>query len=373
MYAEDYSIAVANHHYNDEFAYVGSEGRINVLGISLYPTLLPDGLPEPTWPYTHAILEATIIERMAAVAPCTIDFTGSLSGNDLTLDISILKDEGAEMPNPRIHVVITETNIPYTGPNYDTMNFVDRDMVPTHLGTDITMQGNTHEMQITTMLDESWDQDNIILIVWVEDGSNHHVFQTTRVDLPDLSPSVEPPSNLVATLDINDVTLTWDAPSTIPTGYKVYRNNAFIADVAGDIQTYTETLLEIGDHTYYVTAMYDQIESGPSNIVTVNILTGTDPNDVTPVKTTISNFPNPFNPSTTINLSIGEAGMVEVTIFDIRGRNVNTLINEHLNEGKFTTIWNGKDSDGNPQASGIYFMRLKTSSLNISSKIMLLK
>ena len=91
MYGEDYSIAVANHHYNDEFAYVGSEGRINVLGINLYPTLLPDGLPEPTWPYTHAILEATIIERMAADAPCIVDFTGSLSGNDLTLDISIQK------------------------------------------------------------------------------------------------------------------------------------------------------------------------------------------------------------------------------------------------------------------------------------------
>lgn len=290
MYAEEYSIAVANHHYNDEFAHVGSEGRIGVLGINLYPTLLPDGLPEPTWPYTHAILEATIIERMAAVAPCTIDFTGSITGNELILDISIEKDEGEDMPNPRVHVVITETNIPYTGPNYETMNFVDRNMVPSHMGTDITMQGNSHTMQITTTLDESWDQENIILIVWVEDGSNHHVFQTYRVNLPDLVPSVESPGTIV-----------------------------------------------------------------------------------TPMKTTISNFPNPFNPSTTIDFSIEEAGAVDVTIFDIKGRKVLTLVNEHLTEGTFTTTWDGRDSHGNPQASGVYFMRLKTSSSNVSSKIMLLK
>ena len=290
MYAEEYSIAVANHHYSDDFAHVGSEGRIGVLGITLYPTLLPDGLPEPTWPYTHAILEATIIERMAAVAPCTIDFTGSITGNELILDISIEKDEGEDMPNPRVHVVITETNIPYTGPNYETMNFVDRNMVPSHMGTDITMQGNSHTMQITTTLDESWDQENIILIVWVEDGSNHHVFQTYRVNLPDLLPSV-------------------GSPDTI----------------------------------------------------------------VTPMKTTISNFPNPFNPSTTIDFSIEEAGTADVTIFDIKGRKVITLVNEHLTEGTFTTTWDGRDSLGNPQASGVYFMRLKTSSSNVSSKIMLLK
>lgn len=290
MYAEDYPISVANHHNGDEFATIDSDARRIALGIFAFPTLIPDGLPEPTWPYTHAILEATINERMAAVAPCTIDFTGSLSGNELTLDISIQKDEGEDMPNPRVQVVITETDIPYTGPNYDTMNFVDRDMVPDHLGTDITMTGNIHEMQITTTLDESWDQENIILIVWVEDGSNHHVFQTTRVNLPELLPSVESPGTIVA-----------------------------------------------------------------------------------PMKTTISNFPNPFNPSTTINFSIEETGAVEVTIFDIKGRNVITLINEHLTEGTFTTTWDGKDSHGNPQASGVYFMRLKTSSSSVSSKIMLLK
>lgn len=290
MYAEDYPIAIANHHNGDEFATIDSDARRIALGIYAFPTLIPDGLPEPTWPYTHAILESTINERMTTDAPCIISFTGTLDDNDLNLNISIVKDDGADMPNPRVQVVITETDIPYTGPNYDTMNFVDRDMVPDHLGTDITMQGNTHEMQITTTLDESWDQDNIILIVWVEDGSNHHVFQTTRVDLPDLLPSSESPNNLVA-----------------------------------------------------------------------------------PMKTTISNFPNPFNPSTTINFSIEKTGAVEVTIFDIKGRNVITLINEHLTEGTFTTTWDGKDSHGNPQASGVYFMRLKTSSSSVSSKIMLLK
>ncbi len=119
--------------------------------------------------------------------------------------------------------------------------------------------------------------------------------------------------------------------------------------------------------------MYDLIESVPSNTATINILTGTDPNNIAPIEAAISNYPNPFNPSTTINFSIVEAGMVEVAIYDVKGRKVATLINENLSEGTFTTTWNGTNSDGNSQSSGIYFMRLRTPSSNVSSKIMLLK
>ncbi len=334
---------------------------------------MPDGLPEPSYPYSHAILEVTINERMAADAPCTIGINGSLNGNDLTLDVSIVKDDGADMPNPRVQVVITETAIPYNQNGYTNMNFVDRDMVPDHQGTDITMTSNTHNMQITTTLDDSWNQDNIIVIVWVEDGSNHHVFQTTRVDLPNLSPGTEPPANLVASLDENDVTLVWDAPSTTPTGYKVYRDEAFIADVADDITTYTETLMEIDTYEYYVTAMYDLVESGPSNIVTVTVLTESEDNNITPITSSIANFPNPFNPSTTISYSITSAGMTDVSIYNVKGRKIATLINENQTEGTYSTSWNGKDSDGIAQSSGIYFMKLKTSDQNITKKIMMLK
>lgn len=373
MFEEDYPIAICEHHNGDEFANTDSNGRLGTLGINLFPTLIPDGLPEPTWPYSHAILEATINERMAAEAPCTIAIAGELTGNDLSLDLTFTLDEGASMPNPRVQVVITETNIPYTGPNYDTMNHVTRDMVPDHLGTDITISGNLHEMQIDATLDPSWDQQNISIVVWVEDGSNHHVFQANRVTLAELGAELLPPTDLIGSLENNDVTLFWNVPATTPISYKIYRDNEFIADVTGELPTFTETLLDQGMHTYHVTAVYASGESAPSNSVEINILTSGEPTDVNALTNSISNYPNPFNPSTTISFSTKEAGSTEVAIFDIKGRRINTLHNETLDAGNHTVVWNGSNFEGQTESSGIYFMRLKTANFTVSRKIMLMK
>jgi hypothetical protein len=181
------------------------------------------------------------------------------------------------MPNPRVQVVITETEIPYSGAGYTTMNFVTRDMIPTHLGTDITMQGNTHQLQVDATLDPSWNQDHIILVAWVEDGSNHHVFQTIRVNLADLGSGYEAPANLQGSINGTDAELSWDAPSTPPNGYKVYRDGAFVEELDASILTYTDPITAIGDVVYYVTAVYTEGESGPSNEVTLSFVPTPEP------------------------------------------------------------------------------------------------
>jgi len=373
MFEEDYPIAICEHHYNDEFANNDSSGRIGTLGITLYPTLIPDGLPEPTWPYTHAILEATINERMAVEAPCTIAIDGEISGNDLSLDLTFTLDDGAVMANPRVQVVISETDIPYTGANYESMNHVTRDMVPDHLGTDITIDGNLHEMQVNVTLDPSWDQQNMSVVVWIEDGSNHHVFQANRVTFAELGAELLAPTDLIGSLENNDVTLFWNVPATTPISYKVYRDNEFIADVTDALPTFTETLLDQGIHTYHVTAVYPSGESAPSNSVEINILTSGEVTDVNGLTNAISNYPNPFNPSTTISYSMKEAGSAEVAIFDIKGRRVNTLVNETMDAGTHSIVWNGSNFEGQTESSGIYFMRLKTADFTVSRKIMLMK
>jgi hypothetical protein len=373
MYEENYPIAICEHHSGDAYSCDDSEGRIGTLGINLYPTLLPDGLPEPQYPYTHAILEATIEERMAAEAPCSISIDGELTGNTLNLDLTITKDDGADMPNPRVQVVISETNIPYSGTGYETMNFVTRDMIPDHLGTDITMDGNTHEMTISTELDESWDQNNIIIVVFVEDGSNHHVFQTARVNLTELGAALLPPTDLISSLQNNDVTLFWNAPATAPLSYKIYRNNEHIADASNELPTFTETLLEIGEHTYHVTAVYASGESEPSNSVEVNILTGNDPADINGLATSLDNYPNPFNPETTIRYTVKQSGKVQVMIYDMKGKLVNKLVDNEVERGSHTAVWNGKDFQDQTQPSGIYFVQLKSADFTLSRKIMLMK
>ncbi len=85
------------------------------------------------------------------------------------------------------------------------------------------------------------------------------------------------------------------------------------------------------------------------------------------------NFPNPFNPSTTIEYYLPRASMVTLDIYDILGRNIKTIDEGAKKSGPQKVIWDGTDHDGNPVASGIYFYRLQAGDLILSKKMQLLK
>jgi hypothetical protein len=71
------------------------------------------------------------------------------------------------------------------------------------------------------------------------------------------------------------------------------------------------------------------------------------------------NFPNPFNPSTTICYRIPQAGRVSLDILNVRGQTVKHLIEEAQPAGLHNVVWDGRDDAGHPVASGIYFSRLQ--------------
>ncbi len=87
----------------------------------------------------------------------------------------------------------------------------------------------------------------------------------------------------------------------------------------------------------------------------------------------LSNYPNPFNPTTTIAFTLPAAVRAKVEVYDLLGRNVNTLFDQVGVAGENLVIWDGTDRYGSPVASGIYFYRLTTESQSISKKMLLLK
>ncbi|MEO0293368.1 MAG: FlgD immunoglobulin-like domain containing protein [candidate division WOR-3 bacterium] len=92
-----------------------------------------------------------------------------------------------------------------------------------------------------------------------------------------------------------------------------------------------------------------------------------------PLKFSLSqNFPNPFNPKTTIRFSISEYTMVSLKIYDILGREIATLVNEPKKPGEYTVEWNGTDLSGQQVANGLYFYQLKTSNGFIFTRKMVL-
>lgn len=89
--------------------------------------------------------------------------------------------------------------------------------------------------------------------------------------------------------------------------------------------------------------------------------------------TLYQNYPNPFNPQTTIEFALKEPGNVELDIYNLKGQKICTLVDKNLAADNHSFIWNGRDENNNPVASGIYFYRLQTAQQVITKKMMLLK
>ena len=84
------------------------------------------------------------------------------------------------------------------------------------------------------------------------------------------------------------------------------------------------------------------------------------------------NFPNPFNPSTTIGYSLEQAGYVQITVYNIMGQTVRQLVNGYTHAGNHRVVWNGTSQDGSSVAAGIYFYRLQTGEKSVVRKMLLL-
>jgi len=87
----------------------------------------------------------------------------------------------------------------------------------------------------------------------------------------------------------------------------------------------------------------------------------------------IANYPNPFNPETTIAFSVAKEGRVTLDIYNVKGQKVNALVNDVRKSGLHKVVWNGKDDSGRDVASGIYFYKLNAGSFEDTRKMILMK
>ena len=80
------------------------------------------------------------------------------------------------------------------------------------------------------------------------------------------------------------------------------------------------------------------------------------------------NFPNPFNPSTTIQYSLEKAGMVSLKVYNIAGQEVATLVNGSMNAGTHSIVW-----DASGYSAGVYFYTVKAGDFSKTTRMTLLK
>ncbi|MFA5667585.1 MAG: T9SS type A sorting domain-containing protein [Candidatus Cloacimonadaceae bacterium] len=87
----------------------------------------------------------------------------------------------------------------------------------------------------------------------------------------------------------------------------------------------------------------------------------------------ISNYPNPFNPTTTISFDLAKPGPVTIDVFNIKGQKMQALVDNSFTAGQHSITWDGTDSKGKPVASGVYFYRMTTPKSTLIHKMLLIK
>jgi hypothetical protein len=172
--------------------------------------------------------------------------------------------------------------------------------------------------------------------------------------------------------------LQWDpSPDADFKYFRIYRSEdpGFVPSPANYIHgtidwSWADLVPEGWRYHYKVTAvdMADN-ESDPAN----GSATGVGDRGVPLSMILGQNVPNPFNPATAISFGLPAEGHVILSIYDIRGARVRTLVDGPLPAGYKAVAWNGADDAGNRVSSGVYFYRLNAGGETITRKMLLLK
>ena len=85
------------------------------------------------------------------------------------------------------------------------------------------------------------------------------------------------------------------------------------------------------------------------------------------------NYPNPFNPATTIEFSLPETGFTELTLYNLAGQKIRELVSITLSEGAHSVVWDGRDDNGLAVSAGMYVTRLRMNETEVLGRMTLVK
>ena len=176
--------------------------------------------------------------------------------------------------------------------------------------------------------------------------------------------------------------LTWEIPDTVNcyttlSGYNIYRNFQLIDTLPSDSLAYLEVgppLMEDDQTYYYITAIYINPDGESASTDTLShwhaIGIQDDINQVPVIYSINQNYPNPFNSTTIIEYALPKQSFVQITIYDIGGNKVESLVNCTQEAGYYSVLWNV------PQGgigSGVYVYRIQADGFSAVRKCLLIK
>ena len=191
-------------------------------------------------------------------------------------------------------------------------------------------------------------------------------------------PGGNPPQNLIAKTRYNEVELNWEEPFEILDfevflGYNIYRESELLTEEPIQDLVFFDIIQNEGIFLYSVTAVYELGESNPIEIEVEIISSENDISDIILGTKLIGNYPNPFNPETTIRFNVAIESMVSIDIYNIRGQRVKRLLDGFYERGSHTVVWDGRDDSGRELGSGVYFYRMMAGDIVETRRMVLLK
>ncbi len=187
------------------------------------------------------------------------------------------------------------------------------------------------------------------------------------------------PMAMMAVQGGDAITLSWS--SSIDSDfsyYSVYRQDVGSSEEATVFTTtdsfyVDQNIAEAGSYEYWVTAVdLSGLESEASN--SVSALLSADNGIGLPTEFALKqNYPNPFNPSTQIRYALPEESMVTITIYDLMGRKVRTLVNDVQSAGYRTAMWNATNDMGRAVSAGMYIYTIQAGDFVMNRKMVLMK
>ncbi len=186
-------------------------------------------------------------------------------------------------------------------------------------------------------------------------------------------------------------TLSWTlntATGSDIAGWRLYRAEgrhagdstfALIAELPPSVMSWSDTPLACGSYFYYLTTFdadgnESTMHTRTFDPVVAYCITGIDANEGQPLRFHLAqNAPNPFNPTTSIPYAVPSGGRATLSIYDVNGRLVRTLVDEHVSTGAHTALWDGTDDIGRDVGSGVYVYRLQGGDDVIARRLTLIR
>ncbi len=371
--------------YGGDIMFLANEGQntayVNEYGVSGVPHMWLDGTVDLEHTGTDAVAAFEAAKYEASPMTITPAFW-DIANDQLHLTVDI----GAPLPasDYRLVCCITEDGIEHDGGNGEPVhNQAFRYAYPSLEGQSISGEVGVYDFVVDMPLD-AWiggpvDFNQLRATCYVQDrGSNefraiieagtaflHEITDVTPVVLSSFSAETAPGSVALAwetsgsNLDFRllrehageQIEVSWrnDQPGM----YEALDNDALLRQ-GGDF-TYRLYGSEGGEDWDLLRSEHVQLDVAPL----ASILRGS--------------YPNPFNPKTSVSFALGGSGDVRLSVHDIQGRHVATLLDGFVEAGEHTVEWNGMSDSGHSAGSGIYFIHYQAAGVSQSYKVVLTK